>query len=77
MFRLRVFDLYEKLQFNVIGPALRSTGKRVANMGLALQGDLANDDRCINISLILVVQSLRCRPFKSQLPDLSKVLLIH
>jgi hypothetical protein len=36
MLRLRVFDLYEKVVFGKVGPALRNAGKRVANAGLAL-----------------------------------------
>lgn len=45
MIKLRVFDLFEKFSFNVIGPFYRNFGIRLAAAGLRLQGDRTSDDR--------------------------------
>ena len=45
MFKLRVFDIYEKFSYHVIGPTLRHSGKALAQFGLRIQGSLGADDR--------------------------------
>lgn len=64
MIKLRVFDLFEKFSFNVIGPLYRNLGIRLAATGLKLQGDRTSDDR--------LVPSLRSKRFLGSTPSLAQ-----
>lgn len=46
MFKLRVYDFYEKLNVTLIGPFYRYLGKSLYTIGAFLQADLYADDRC-------------------------------
>lgn len=62
MIKLRILSLYDKLQFNVLGPFYRNFGKKLYRFGLNMQGPLASDDR--------IVPSLRSVSFNKQIPSL-------
>ena len=49
MFRLKAYDIYEKLNMVFIGPFYRSLGKKLYAMGALMQGELYSDDRCFFI----------------------------
>ena len=51
MFRLRVYEWYEKLRYASIGPWQRETGKQMALAGLRMQGPMKNDDQGTNLIL--------------------------
>jgi len=63
MFKLRIFDAYEKFLFNVWGPQIRSLGQRLNHVGIGIQGHLATDDR--------LVPSLRNKGFHADRPTLN------
>lgn len=60
MFKLRVYDLVERLTLNFMGPTIRYIGKSVLSSGVKLQGPLASDDR--------LVPSLRNKKYKLTSP---------
>ena len=61
MFRLKVYDWFEKVRFFKMGPWQREQGKKLALAGLRLQAPLGSDDR--------LVPSLRRRSFQNTTPD--------
>eukprot|EP01017_Pseudomicrothorax_dubius_P014439 TRINITY_DN1685_c0_g1_i1.p1 TRINITY_DN1685_c0_g1~~TRINITY_DN1685_c0_g1_i1.p1 ORF type:complete len:348 (-),score=73.18 TRINITY_DN1685_c0_g1_i1:176-1219(-) len=64
MFKLRVYDLYEKFSRAVIGPSFRRWGISLVRTGIALQGPLASDDR--------LVPSLRNVSYNGASPQLNE-----
>lgn len=48
MIKLRLFNLYERFSHQIVGPVYRTFGKRLYQLGAALEGHMINDDRGTN-----------------------------
>lgn len=51
MLKSKVFDWIERIRYTKMGPLYRESGKRLAVLGLKLQGKMGNDDRCKKLFL--------------------------
>ena len=60
---IQVIHFFEHFSRNVLGPRYRKIGQKLMTHGLALQGNLASDDR--------LVPSMRCRKSQGSFPILS------
>lgn len=65
MFKLRIFDAYEKFLYHIWGPRLRQLGQSLNVLGLSIQGSLATDDR--------LVPSLRAKGFRGNSPQVGQL----
>ena len=75
MLKSKVFDWIERIRYTKIGPLYRESGKRLAVLGLKLQGKMGNDDRRIDLNN-KVVPSLRMSVYKKVRPNIDDAKFI-